>query len=57
MGTWGAAQAEDDTWKGAGRQRPRGQRREEPGKRPEGPGAGETQQDPGHSHDDGPRWS
>uniref|UniRef100_A0A672PTX7 Ankyrin repeat and BTB domain containing 3 n=1 Tax=Sinocyclocheilus grahami TaxID=75366 RepID=A0A672PTX7_SINGR len=30
--------------------------REEPGRRQEGPGAG-AQQDPGHSHNSGPRWS
>ncbi len=47
-----------DTREGAGRQRPgRRRRREEPGKRQEGPGAGGAQLDPGHSHDDGPQWS
>ncbi len=47
-----------NTREGAGWQRPgRWRRREEPGKRQEGPGAGGAQLDPGHSHDDGPRWS
>ncbi len=47
-----------DTRERAGRQRPGGRRRrEEPGKRQEGPGAGGAWQDPGHSHNGGPRWS
>ncbi len=47
-----------NTREGTGWQRPgRWRRREEPGKRQEGPGAGGVQLDPGHSHDDGPRWS
>ncbi len=46
-----------DIREGAGWQRPgRWRRREEPGKRQEGPGAGGAQLDSGHSHD-GPRWS
>ncbi len=46
-----------NTREGAGWQRPgRWRRREEPGKRQEGPRAGGAQLDPGHSHDDGPRW-
>ncbi len=55
---WRRLRRRTDTREGAGRQRPgRCWRREEPGKRQEGPRAGGAQPDPGHSHDDGPRWS
>ncbi len=56
-GTKGRLRRRTDTREGAGRQSSRGWlRREEPGRRLEGHGAGGAQQDPGHSHDDGPRW-
>ncbi len=44
-----------EAWEAASKQSPRGQRRkEEPGKRQEGPGAEGAQQDPGHSRDPWP---
>ncbi len=55
---WGRLRRRTDTREGAGRQRPgRRRRREEPGKRQEGPGAGGAWRDPGHSHNGSPRWS
>ncbi len=55
---WGRLRRRTDTREGAGRQRPgRRRRREEPGKRQKGPGAGGAWRDPGHSHNGSPRWS